>query len=239
MTIPNTTTSPTSSGANLPSDDDQHQRMTLEDARVALGFSSRQGVRDLASRGQLTAIASPRGSMTFDRTEVETLAAARARRLDSRQALKRAGMVELRSFKRWLALTGGTVHWHGQRTAYEPDDVDAVRRAYRPDDAINLTETAKMLDETVEQVRRLVHRGDLPALTKPRGSTGWRFDRAAVERYKQERDRAAMRSVVERWPRPDHDGIERSPGGGWVYPAKLHNDRGSPPSTVPDAWRAW
>lgn len=220
--------------------EERRKRMTIEEARIALGYRSQQGVKAMIANGQLKAL-SPvphRRGITFDRVEIEALVEARARRLSSQQALERAGMTDLPSFQRWLLQTGGTVHWDGGCTAYEPDDVEAVRRAYRPEGGITLKQTASMLDVSEEQVRSLVHSGELAVLTKPRGRVGWRFDRPAVEHFKRERARAALRDVVDRWPRLEKDGVARSPEGGRVYSARLRSERG-PTNAIPEAWQVW
>lgn len=220
------------------------QRMTMDEVRRALGFRSARAVKDLMANGHLHAFVPPgtrKNTLTFDRAEVEVVAANLARRLNGREALLRAGMTDLGVLQHWLLLSGGTIHWHGAVAAYEPDDVDRARQAYRPDGGIDVNEVAAILGETVTQVRQHVASGKLTPLSQC-DERGWRFDRPVVDAYKCERERQALRALIARWPRQsddESDGSQRSSAGGRIYTAKLRTSQSSPPVTVPETWNEW
>lgn len=230
----------------------RRDRMTTHEACVALGLG-REGVKGLVATGQLHRFPPLpyRKGETFARSEVETLAANRARRLSGHKALERAGMNNLPAFRHWLAKTGGTVHWHGGVAVFEPDDLDRIRKALSPD-GLDVNETADLLGVSTWQVRRLVRQGKLQALTTHRGMVGWRFDPEVVHAYKQARDssvllrkqekeRTALRSVLDRWSTTVGSGSTAvgTSTGRTVHHAHYARDLHDDAKALPSAWQAW
>ncbi|HDR9033399.1 TPA: helix-turn-helix domain-containing protein [Burkholderia vietnamiensis] len=226
----------------------QDSRMSVNDVRKTLGLRTNEGVRLLIEQGDLLAyptVLGRRGGMEFDRVQVLDLAQARARRLNTKQAMERFGMSDPGTLQRWVQETGGTIHWTGSTAAYEPEDVDRARQACRPEGGIDVDAVAAMLDLPTKDVTDLVARGDLPALTSWEGE-GLRFDRPTIERIKYDRIRSAMHDVIQRWyercavePTEHDDGVERSRDGGRIYRAKRPPTSSVPPVQIPEAWRAW
>lgn len=217
----------------------QRTRMSAREAFEALGFKSYEGLRGLVERGDLKAVLVG-GRPTYDRTEVQRLAAQRAQHLPLQQAADRAGIHRV-VLRRWIEKTGGTVrHREGARARFALADVDNVRQHIVPDGSIDVTEAAKLLGVSVVEARKRARSGDLPSLVQPQGPKGWRFDRTAVLQHKNQRERVAMRSVLDRWSTPAtlNGGVERS-NGRTVHRARHIEPDRLDVMALSAAWQAW
>ncbi|MGX5873010.1 helix-turn-helix domain-containing protein, partial [Burkholderia gladioli] len=218
---------------------DRDDRMTAREAGIALGLRA-SAVQNLVATAQLhrlPALPSRKGA-TFARTEVETLAANRARRMSTLEATARAGLKDTEEFRRWFKTAGGTVHRHGKMPVYEPDDVDRVRQAMQPV-GIATVEAASLLGVSVSHIARLVRQGDLAALTSSMGCKGRRFDREVVLAYKQNREYAPIRTMLDRWPTaPVHGSTAIRTDGRTVHHAR-HDSDGLDVMALSPAWQAW
>ncbi|WP_396329424.1 helix-turn-helix domain-containing protein [Burkholderia anthina] len=215
-------------------------RMSAREAVKALGFKSYEGLRGLVVSGELTPVQIA-GRPTYDRTEVQRLVAQRAKHLTLQQAADRAGLSR-ETFLLWFAKTGGTRHLReGGRARYSVQEVDTVREHVVPKGSITATEAATILGLSVVTTRALATSGDLPALVKPNGPKGWRFDPEAVRGYKHAKERTALRSVLDRWSTVVGSG---SAAVGTTYGRTVHHadyarDLQDDAKALPSAWQAW